>query len=225
MSTPPAPMPRRSFGDVETWIFDLDNTLYPPGTGLLCAVDARITGFIARELAVGPAEADRLRRAHWLAHGITLRGLMAEHGVSADAFLAEVHAVDLSGLAPDPRLARAVAGLPGRRIVHTNSARAHAERVLAALGLSAHFDAVFAIEDKALVPKPRPRAYAHVLAATGADPRRAAMIEDTAANLVEPGRLGMATVWLAHDPGAATPDHVDARIDDLAGFLEQMAPR
>jgi len=210
---------RDAFADVRTWIFDLDNTLYPPSAGVLAAVDARITRYIARELGVGRAEAERIRRRTWAHHGLTLTGLIAEHGVAPGGYLADVHAVDLSALRPQPALGRALARLPGRRVVHTNSARAHAARVLAALGLAPVFDAVFAIEDKGLVPKPRAQAYAHVLDRTGADPARAAMIEDSASNLVEPHRLGMRTVWLAHDPGDATPAHVGHRIGDLEEFL------
>ena len=203
----------------QTWIFDLDETLYPPDAGLLAAVDARITAFIARELGVGRKDAERIRRETWESHGITLGGLVERHGVAPARFLEEVHAIDLSHVRPDARLARALAALPGRRIVHTNAARAHAERVLAALGIGQAFDAVFAIEDKALEPKPRKGAYARVIAATGLDPRRAVMIEDTARNLVEPARLGMGTVWLAPG-GGPVPAHVDLSVPCLPTFLE-----
>ena len=212
-------MPPAALAHVETWIFDLDETLYPPAAGLLPAVNARITSFIRRELGLGPVAADRLRAAHWRAHGLTMLGLMAEHDVDPTRFLAEVHAVDLAGLTPDAGLAAALEALPGRCIVHTNSARAHALAVLEALGLMARIEAVFAIEDKGLVPKPDPAAYAHVLRASGAVPARAAMVEDTPANLAEPARLGMATVWLDHAGTGAAPAHVEHRTSDLAAFL------
>ena len=203
----------------ETWIFDLDNTLYPPSAGLLAEIDARIEAFIARELRVGPAEAHRVRVEGWRRHGITVNALAEDHGVDPHAFLAEVHAVDLSGLAPDPALGAALARLPGRCVVHTNSARVHAQGVLDALGIAEAFEAVFAIEDKGFAAKPTRAAFAHVLEGTGADPRRAVMVEDTPGNLVEPRRLGMTTVWLA-EGAAGSPTHVDHRIDDLRAFLE-----
>ncbi|MGF1445426.1 MAG: pyrimidine 5'-nucleotidase [Pikeienuella sp.] len=211
------------FPDAQTWIFDLDNTLYPPETGLLAAIDRRMTSFIEMFLEVGRAEADALRQHYWERDGITLKGLMRDHGVEADAFLEATHAVDLSGLAPDPRLRRAIESLPGRRIIHTNGARGHAERVLAARGLEGVFEAVFAIEDKAFVPKPELPAYTHVIREAGIDPGRAVMIEDTVVNLVEPKRLGMGTVWLDHGEIGGDHPHVDTTITDLARFLEGAA--
>ncbi len=208
---------------IDTWIFDLDDTLYPPEAGLLAEINRRMTAFIVRELGIPLAEATEIRARYWTEHGITLAGLIAEHGVDADHFLADTHDIDLSGIVPDAALATAISALPGRRIVHTNGSRSHAARVLAATGLDGHFEDVIAIEDKGLIPKPRPEAYQIVLARTGIDPSSALMIEDTHRNLVEPQRLGMTTVWLAHDPVVTTPDHVDHRIIGLADFLGEIS--
>jgi putative hydrolase of the HAD superfamily len=213
------------FAHVETWIFDLDNTLYHPSARLFDQINVRMTGFIMRELGLGRAEADALRRASWQRHGTTLRGLVAEHRIDPDAFLTEVHDIDLSALRPDAGLATAIARLPGRKIVHTNGARAHAARVLAALGLAGAFDAVYAIEDKDLVPKPERAAYDRVAALAGLEPARAAMIEDDARNLAVPKEMGMATVWLCHETGARAPGWVDRRITGLATFLAEVAGR
>ncbi len=204
---------------VETWIFDLDNTLYEPGAGLFGQIDARMTAFIMRELGLDRAAADRLRRDYWRRHGTTLGGLMAHHGTDPARFLADVHAIDLSGLAPDPALAAALGRLPGRKVIHTNGARAHAERVLRARGLARHFDAIYAIEDKDYVPKPEAAAYEAILALAGIDPARAAMIEDDARNLEVPKALGMATVWLCHGRPGPTPGWVDHRCPALAPAL------
>jgi putative hydrolase of the HAD superfamily len=123
---------------------------------------------------------------------------------------------------PDAELAQAIRRLPGTRIVHTNGARSHAARVLAARGLAGVFDAVYAIEDKALVPKPRADAYNRIIQLSGLDPARAAMVEDDARNLEVPKALGMATVWLCHRPGAAAPAYVDRRITRLLRFLREL---
>ncbi len=207
----------------EVWIFDLDNTLYPPEAGLLAQIDRRIVEHIVAALGVSAAEANRLRRIYWERFGVTLTGLVEEHGVDAADFLDDVHAVDLSALTPDPDLVTAIGRLPGRKIVHTNGARAYAERVLRARGLDGAFEAVFGIEDKGLVGKPAPAAYAVVIAETGLEPRAAVMIEDMAVNLLEPKRLGMGTVWLDHADEGPEADHVDHRITDLQAFLDARA--
>ena len=208
---------------VETWIFDLDNTLYHPSARLFDQINARMTGFIMRELGLDRAAADGLRRSYWQRYGTTLGGLIDSHGIDPEQFLDEVHAIDLSALRPDAALAAAIGGLPGTRIVHTNGARAHAVRVLAARGLEGVFDAVYAIEDNDLAAKPRPDAYRRVIRLSGLDPARAAMIEDDVRNLEAPKALGMATIWLCHRAGARAPAFVDRRITRLIPFLQELA--
>ncbi len=207
---------------VRTWIFDLDNTLYPPEARLLDQMEGRMTGWIMRELGLDRAAADRLRRRYWHRHGATLPGLMAEHRISARDWLDHVHDIDLGALVPDPVLADRIARLPGRRIVFTNGAAApYAARVLAACGLAHVFDAVYGIEQAGFRPKPDPAAYRAVIRADGHDPARAAMFEDTPANLRAPHAMGMATVHVA--PRRATGDHVHHHAPDLAAFLSQLA--
>ena len=206
-----------AFAHVRTWIFDLDETLYPPATPLFPQIERRMTRWIARHLDVTEAEADRLRRGWWERHGTTLAGLMADYGVDPAPFLAQVHDVDLQGLAPDAALRDALAALPGRRIVHTNGTRRYALRVLAARGLAGLWDAVHGVEEMAHVPKPDPAAYDAVEAADGYDPATAAMFEDTARNLRVPHARGTVTVHVA--AARAEGGHVDHHAADLAAFL------
>ena len=91
--------------------------------------------------------------------------------------------------------------------------------MLAARGLEGIFDAVYAIEDKALVPKPQPDAYDRIVRLDGFDPARAAMVEDDARNLAVPKALGMGTVWVCHENGAKAPEWVDRRVTRLTQFL------
>lgn len=218
------------FADVETWIFDLDNTLYPPEAQLFAQIERRMTAWVSRTLAVPEAEADRLRDHWWRDHGTTLAGLMAEHAIDPHAYLADVHDIDFSVLRPDPALAAAIAALPGRKIVHTNADSGYARQVLAHRGLEV-FEAVYGIEETGFHPKPDPRAFAAVLAAHHVDPRRAAFFEDDPRNLIEPHRLGMRTILVGagrhgpdllaagHDPGP----QVEWRTSDLTGFLRALA--
>ena len=210
-----------ALGAVETWVFDLDDTLYPPGLGLFDQVLARITGFIMRELALDHAAATELRLRYRREHGTSLAGLMARHRVDPEAFLEDVHAIDLSALKADPRLDAALARLPGRRVVYTNGSRAHAERVTRALGVRERFAALYGIEDGGFAPKPRREAFARVFAADGLTPARAAMIEDDQRNLEIPHALGMATIWAPKDPSEAAAPHVGHVARGLADFLER----
>ncbi len=206
---------------IRTWIFDLDNTLYPPEARLFDQIAERMTGWIMHALDMDRAAADRLRQAYWRRYGATLTGLVAEHGLAPGPCLAHVHDIDLGALRPDPALARRIARLPGRRIVFTNGAGApYAARVLAARGLAGAFDAVYGMEHTGFASKPDRAAFDAVIRAEGIDPARAAMFEDTAANLRVPHRLGMATIHVA--PRRAPGAHVHHHAHDLRAFLSQI---
>ncbi|MFG1360747.1 pyrimidine 5'-nucleotidase [Xanthobacter pseudotagetidis] len=225
---------RADFRDVETWVFDLDNTLYPARHDLWGQIDARMKAYITDLLGITPEEAFVLQKDYYRRYGTSLRGLMLEHGIDTAAFLAHVHDVDLAGLDPSPRLAAAIEALPGRKLVYTNGSERHARNVLEKLGMGGHFAAVHDIVAAEFHPKPTEEAYLRFLRAHGVEAPRAAMFEDLARNLEVPHRLGMATVlvvppgeriearesWEFEGREAAYVDHVT---EDLAGFLEQVA--
>jgi putative hydrolase of the HAD superfamily len=221
--------PAPDFRHVESWIFDLDNTLYPAASGLFAQIDAKMTAFVQNLLGLGVDDARGLQKAYYREHGTTLNGLMRVHGVDPDDYLGFVHDIDLSGLEPDARLRPAIARLPGRRYVFTNGCRDHAARVLDRLALGGLFDAVWDIRTVGYRPKPDREAYRELLAASAVAPARAAMFEDAARNLVPARELGLTTVWLKNGSvwskqgpefPAATPDHIDYEIDDLPHFLQ-----
>jgi putative hydrolase of the HAD superfamily len=221
------------FAAVDAWVFDLDNTLYPRHTNLFMQVDRRIRDYVERLLSVPPEEAHRIQKDYYRRYGTTLRGLMVEHGIRPDDFLEYVHDIDHSPVEADPALADAIRRLPGRKYILTNGSRAHAEKIAARLGVTGHFDDIFDIVRAELLPKPAPETYDRFVMATGVDPRRAAMFEDLARNLVVPQALGMATVLVVpngtrevfhedweiegHDGGEA-----DFVTDDLGGFLAKV---
>jgi putative hydrolase of the HAD superfamily len=216
-------MPRAHFLHVETWVFDLDNTLYPPQLRLFDQIERRMTAYVMAALGVNAATAEHLRDAYWRSHGTTLAGLMAEHALAPEPYLADVHDIDLAAVTPAPRLAAAIAALPGRKIVYTNGSREHARRVTAALGLAPCLDALYGFEDAGFAAKPRPEAYARVFAAEGLVAARAAMFEDDPRNLEAPHALGLRTVLVGPAGAGPAPAHVHHRTEDLADFLTRLA--
>ena len=222
--------PLRDFRQVETWVFDLDNTLYPHHVNLWQQVDERIRDYIAGFLKIPHAQAFRVQKDYYKRYGTSMRGLMTEHGMKPDDFLDYVHRIDHSAIEPDPALGAALEKLPGRKLILTNGTRAHADAVMKRLAIDRHFDDVFDIVAGELEPKPFRGVYDRFLARHGVDPGRAAMFEDLARNLEVPHALGMTTVLvvpqgarvvLREDWELAGRDapHVDHVTDDLAGFL------
>ncbi len=216
----PATLSPHHFAHVETWVFDLDNTLYPPSARLFDQIQLRMTSFVMEALDVGQAEADRLRTHYWRTYGTTLAGLMREHGVDPGPYLTVVHDISFDGLEVDPDLAAHIADLPGRRVVYTNGCAPYAERVIEARGLAGLFDAVYGVEHADFLPKPERGAFDRVFALDGLVPGRAAMFEDDARNLAVPHALGMRTIHVADE--AAPADHIHHHTDDLTGFLRQL---
>ncbi len=213
-------MPRASFTHVTTWVFDLDNTLYPPEMRLFDQIEIRMTAWVMEALAVDAREADRLRKHYWATYGTTLAGLMREHDVDPAPYLTDVHDISFDVLTPDARLATAIAALPGRRIVYTNGSAAYARRVIEARGLDGLFDAVYGVEHAGYRPKPERAAFEAIIGQDGFAPERAAMFEDDARNLAAPHDMGMATVHVA--PEAEPADHIHHHTPDLPDFLERL---
>src|SRR5262245_34847908 len=219
-----------AFKAIETWIFDLDNTLYPHHLNLWQQVDERIRDYIVNFLKVTHEEAFRLQKDYYRRFGTSMRGLMTLHGMQPDDFLDFVHQIDHSPLEPNDALGTALEKLPGRKLILTNGTRRHADAVLARLKLDRHFEDVFDIVAAELEPKPAPATYDRFLRLHGVNAGRAAMFEDLARNLAVPHALGMTTVLVVPErsrevfreewelQGRDAP-HVDHVTDDLIGFL------
>ena len=210
-------MARIDFTTISTWVFDLDNTLYPPQMRLFDQIEAKMNDWVMRNLALSAGEADQLRAKYWADYGTTLTGLMAHHGVEPKDYLAEVHDIDFSILSPEPALLDAIAALKGRRIVFTNADIVYAHKVLEKRGLSDLFDAVYGVETAQYHPKPERAAYEAIFSLDGLDPQSAAMFEDDPRNLLVPHEMGMRTVLVGPEPIEAA--HIHHHTNDLAGFL------
>jgi len=223
----------RQFGAVKTWVFDLDNTLYPHDLNLWQQIDERIRSFVSDFLHVTKDEAFRVQKDYYRRYGTTMRGLIAEHGLEPDAYLEFVHQIDHSPLVPNPELGEAIERLPGRKLILTNGTRKHAEAVMRRLDIDRCFEDVFDIAAANLDPKPLPQVYDRFLKKHGVDAQKSAMFEDLARNLSVPHALGMTTVLVVPPAtrevlregweleGRDAP-HVDHVTEDLAGFLRNL---
>jgi putative hydrolase of the HAD superfamily len=176
-------------------IFDLDDTLYPRGNGLMGEVGRRIQLWLCENMDLEWEEAIVLRRKYFERYGTTLGGLIEEHDIDAHDYLVYVHDIPLEEyVGPNPALDGMLAKIPLRRAVYTNATAEYAWRVLKVLGVSEHFEDVIGIEDVGLLNKPYQAAYERVLVRLDAWGPECIMVEDSARNLNPAKSLGMTTV-------------------------------
>jgi putative hydrolase of the HAD superfamily len=204
---------------IDTWLFDLDNTLYPAESGFMGDIEARMTDYVQKVTGLDRDEAYRLQKRYLADYGLTLGGLVVHHGVDPADFHAIFHDLSLEALAHDPELVAAIARLPGRRLIFTNADDIHARRVLERLGLAHLFHDVFHIGSADYIPKPDPRTFARMNAAHGIAPATAAFFEDREVNLAPAHDLGMTTVLVGPHAEASTAPFVRYRTLKLAPFL------
>lgn len=213
------------FSHIDTWVFDLDNTLYDAESHIFVEMGKRMSSFVAEQLKLPMDEAQKLRRAYYEKYGTTLRGLMTEHGIHPDAFLEYTHDLDLAPVVPCAVTQSDLARLPGRRFIFTNASRSFADRMTAHLGIRHHFDAIFAIEDADYWPKPHVDTYHGFFRAHGVNPRTACMFEDMEINLRPAHELGMTTVWLHRGNEPVAHPHVHHNTPTLTDWLSATIKR
>ncbi|MEC9078030.1 MAG: pyrimidine 5'-nucleotidase [Pseudomonadota bacterium] len=211
---------------VNCWIFDLDNTLYPVTKDLLSEIDAQMSRFVSNFLNIDSHESRKVQKKYFREYGLTLRGLMIHHNLDPDVFFKEMTPTNLEKIQPNPALGEIISTLPGRKLIYTNSAREHAELVLERLGIRSVFEGVFDIKSANYVPKPAEKPYQTMCEQFFIEPRTALMVDDIARNLRPASALGMTTVWMQTTAEWAetsdVEDFIDITINDISTWLSNI---
>ena len=213
--------------EVETWIFDLDNTLYPVTKRLLAHIDEHMGSFVAKYLDISREEAHQVQKSYFKKYGLTLRGLMLNDGLDPARYFEEMGPMDLNEVEPNPELGEYITGLKGRKIIYTNASARHTELVLNQMEFKkGTFEAIFDIQAANYVPKPAIESYRLLCKTYSIDPTRAAMIDDIARNLEPAAELGMMTVWKKTNAEWAknleAEIYIDHVVDDLKDWIRSI---
>jgi len=213
--------------EVETWIFDLDNTLYPVTKRLLAHIDEHMGSFVAKYLGISRKDAHQVQKSYFKKYGLTLRGLMLNDGLDPARYFEEMGPMDLDEVEPNPELGEYIGSLKGRKIIYTNASARHTELVLNQMKFKKNtFEAIFDIQAANYVPKPAIESYSLLCKTYSIDPTRAAMIDDIARNLEPAAQLGMMTVWKKTNAewskNIEAESHIDHVVDDLKEWLRSI---
>ena len=209
-----------NFAEIDCWIFDLDNTLYPASTDLFSQINVKMSNYIMNLLDVDKIAADKMRAEYWKKYGTSLAGLMQNHKVDPEDFLSTVHDIDFSALAKDPKLLSALNKLPGRKLVYTNGTVPYAREVLKYRGLLDAFDEIYGIEDADYVPKPFSKAFEIIFSKASIVRNRSVMFEDEVRNLEVPFKLGLKTILVSDIQ--SNKEYVTHSVKNLSDFLRQI---
>ena len=213
---------------VNTWIFDLDNTLYSADSGIFQQVHKLMGEFISKNLSMEISEAKKLQSKYYKQHGTTLRGLMDNHGIDPDHFLDEVHRLDYSIVGSNKILNEELHKLEGRKIIYTNANKKHVIDVLDRIDLSNFFDEIFDIKMANYIPKPELKPYEQIINLFNIEPESSAMFDDIAKNLVPAKKVNFTSVWIDagyenfSDDIKASKEYLDFSTRDLSLFLKDV---
>jgi len=207
-----------------TLYFDLDDTLYPPSSGLWDAIRHRMNEYMQGLIDLPMDDIVKLRQSYLEKYGTTLRGLQAHYEVDADEYLSFVHDLPLEKyIQPDPALRTVLLSLPQRRWVFTNSDANHASRVLNILGISDCFEGIIDIRAIDFDCKPDKIAYQKALILTlNVDPAQCVIFDDALRNLAPARELGFFTVLVGKNGREASVDRTISSLHDLKNCIPEL---
>lgn len=190
---------------ITTFLVDLDDTLYPPSSGIWDLIGERIELFIHDRLGLAWEEIPALRKDFFNKYGTTMRGLVVNYAIDPEDYLKFVHEVPIEDLiGPDPQLTAVLSSFPQNKVIFTNADERHARRVLRALQLEPVFDQIIDVRQVTPFCKPQPEAYLLALKLAGeALPQNCLVVDDAPRNLSAAAALGFPTVLVG--PAQAGP--------------------
>lgn len=207
-----------------TLFFDLDDTLYPPDSGVWDLIRQRIDRYLLERMHFDRQDIPHLRRHFFENYGTTLRGLQTLYNVDELDYLNYVHDIPVGELlSPNPGLRSTLLRYPQQKIIFTNADASHARRVLTALGLEDCFEGIVDILDLTPYCKPQPGAFLRALHLAGnPDPVRCLLVEDSPANLVAARELGFGTIQVHQGKPCPGCNAVIASVDEIGSVLDRL---
>ena len=210
----------------DTWIFDLDNTLYNGQTKVFSKVDKKMSTYISKKLKISLTNAKKIQKKYFYENGTTLSGLMKYNNIDPYEFLEFVHKIDISWLPKDKLLREELKKIKEKKYIFTNGSHSHVKNITKQLGIFDLFDGAFAITDGDFIPKPSIEPYKKIIKKFNLDPKKSILIEDIAHNLQSAKDLGMKTIWLENNEPFASKDkdkpYIDYKIKNLSSFLKKI---
>jgi len=199
-----------------TWLFDLDNTLYPLSSGLYECINLRMNDYLKELLQISYQEVDWIRKKFIQEYGTTLLGMMIHYQVDPLKFLTKVHSIQISDfLYPVPLLKVFLQELPGEKYIFTNSPLFYAKNVLKTLAIETCFQSIFDIESFQYRGKPAKEAFETVINQIGC--KIANFVDDDERNIEMAKNFGFKCFYIDSTKKGVVDYYQDLLIPALKG--------
>ena len=211
-----------NFNKKEFWLFDLDNTLYSPDTGIFSQIDKKMKKFISVKLNLSEEKSFKLQKYYYSKYGTTLFGLMKHHKINPEEFCNFVHDVDFRKLEKSEELKSKLQMLPGKKIIYTNGDYNYALKILKALGVSEVFLDIFDIKKSCYFPKPMEKSINILIKKYKIKPKKSVYFDDLEKNLAFASSLGITTIHISKIVQNKNNSHIDLRFKTIINALDMI---
>ncbi|XP_074283066.1 uncharacterized protein C24B11.05 [Silene latifolia] len=226
----------RTFKDTkyDCLLFDLDDTLYPLSSGINLACRKKIEEFMLEHLHIDETEVPTMCLELYREYGTTMAGLkVLGYEFDYDEFHEYVHgSLPYENLKPDPLLRNILLSTPQRKIIFTNSDRAHVVRSLKKLGLEDCFEGVICFETlnpsnnpiskSQVLCKPSVEAIVAAMQMANLDPKRTIFFDDSTRNIASGKEAGLHTVIVGRSDLVAGADYALGSIHNMKEALPEL---
>lgn len=209
------------FAHINTWLFDLDDTLYAPSKFSKHMFE-NLHSSLSRHLNMSADEVSVLCKSLSKKYNaLPFTGLHRDTDLDMESFIKEGFDLDTSLLKRCPQTKEILENLEGRKVVFTNSPKCHAGKILEVLDYIHIFSDIYDVRAFNFDTKPMVEPYNVVLKGLNVDPEKCVMIEDSYKNLITAKKLGMTTVYV-YGTEDVDPNIVDYKYGTLLEFLEDI---
>ncbi|KAI3509048.1 hypothetical protein L1887_24072 [Cichorium endivia] len=228
-----------SYSPFDSIIFDLDDTLYSSNLGFGDATKRNIDDFLVEKCGFEQRKASALRVQLFKTYGSTLAGLRAlGYDVDADDYHRVVHGrLPYHLIKPDPQLRNLLLAISQRKIIFTNSDRAHAMKALNLLGIEDCFEQIICFEtinpnlfnskssfsqEYPVILKPSLEAINIAIDVAEVDPNRTLFLDDNIRNIAAGKAVGLRTVLVGKTMKTKEADYVLETIHNLMQVVPEI---
>ncbi|KAI7727570.1 hypothetical protein M8C21_001165 [Ambrosia artemisiifolia] len=228
-----------SYSAFDCLIFDLDDTLYSSSIGFGDATKRNIDDFLVEKCGFEARKASALRVQLFKTYGSTLAGLRAlGYDVDADKYHSIVHGrLPYHLIKPDHQLRNLLLSITQRKIIFTNSDRAHAMKALNLLGIADCFEQIICFEtmnpnlfnskssspeDFPVLLKPSLEAFNIAIDVAEVDPSTTLFFDDNVGNIASAKAVGLRTAVVGKTMMTNGADYALENIHDLSQVIPEI---